>query len=137
MFLDGQDSGSIATRRLRLSVGRKIEDEREAARCLRAAKRKGMSAGAWARAHGVDGRSLHAWQMNIARRGTTAPVRRRKTLQKARSTTHALVELVPAVSSAVSGPGRYTVVVGSARVEFGDDVSVATLRRVLEVLRSC
>ena len=33
--------------------------------------------------------------------------------------------------------GRYAVVVGSARVEFGDDVSVATLRRVLEVLRSC
>lgn len=120
-----------------MSAGRKIEDEREAARCLRAAERKGMSAGLWARAHGVDGRSLHAWQMNIARRGTTAPARRRKTLQKSRSTAHALVELVPAVSSGVSGPGRYTVVVGSARVEFGDDVSVATLRRVLEVLRSC
>jgi len=27
---------------------------------------------------------------------------------KARSTAHALVELVPAVNSAVSGPGRYT-----------------------------
>jgi hypothetical protein len=75
--------------------------------------------------------------MNIARRGTTAPVRRRKVLPKASPTAHALVELVPAVTSAVSGPGRYAVVVGSARVEFGDDVSVATLRRVLEVLRSC
>ena len=30
-----------------------------------------MNAGAWARARGVDGRSLHAWQMNIARRGAT------------------------------------------------------------------
>ena len=120
-----------------MSVGRKIEDEREAVRCLRAAERKGMSAGAWARAHGVDGRSLHAWQMNIARRGTTAPVQRRKALPKVRSTAHALVELVPAVRSAVSGPSRYAVVVGSARVEFGDDVSVATLRQVLEVLRSC
>ena len=118
-------------------VGRKIEDEREAARCLRAAERNGMSAGAWARAHGVDGQSLHAWQMNIARRGTTAPVRRRKTSPKLSSPAHALVELVPAMISAAPGPGRYALVIGSARVEFGDDVSVATLRRVLEVLRSC
>ena len=116
-------------------VGRKIEDEAEAVRCLRAAERKGMSVGDWARAHGVDGRSLHAWQMNIARRGTTAPVRRRKTVPKANSTAHALVELVPAATSAGAGPGHYAVVVGSARVEFGDDVSVATLRRVLEALR--
>ena len=71
-----------------MSVGRKIEDEREAVQCLRAAEREGMSAGAWARAHGVDGRSLHAWQMNIARRGTRAPVRQRKTLPKASSTAH-------------------------------------------------
>jgi hypothetical protein len=27
--------------------------------------------------------------------------------------------------------------IGGARLEFGDDVSVATLRRVLEALRSC
>jgi len=120
-----------------LLVGRKIEDEREAVRCLRAAERKGISAGAWARAHGVDGRSLHAWQMNIARRGTTAPVRRRKTAPKTSSMAHALVELVPAMASAAPGPGRYALVVGSTRVDFGDDVSVATLRRVLEVLRSC
>ena len=117
-------------------VGRKIEDEAEAVRCLRAAECEGMSVGVWARAHGVDGRSLHAWRMNIARRGTKAPVRRRKAAPKASSTAHALVELVPA-ATAIAGSGRYAVVVGSARVEFGDDVSVATLRRVLEVLRSC
>lgn len=120
-----------------MSVGRKIEDEREAVRCLRAAERKGMSAGAWARAHGVDGRSLHAWQMNIARRGAPGPLRRRKTRPKASPAAHSLVELVPAVTSAAPGSGRYALVVGSARVEFGDDVSVATLRRVVEVLRSC
>jgi len=120
-----------------MAVGRKIEDEREAVRCLRAAERTGLSAGEWARAHGVDGRSLHAWQMNIARRGTMVPVRRRKKAPKASSTTHALVELVPAAAPAVSVPGRYAVVVGGARLEFGDDASVATLRRVLEALRSC
>jgi hypothetical protein len=122
---------------LRLSVGRKIEDEREALRCLRAAERKGVSAGEWARAHGVDGRSLHAWQMNIARRGTSAPLRRRKKFANAKPAARALVEIVPAAMPAVSGLGRYALVVGSARVEFGDDVVVATLRRVLEALRSC
>ena len=96
-----------------------------------------MSAGAWARAHGVNGRSLHAWQMNIARRGTTAPFRRRKTLPKASSTAHALVELVPAAMPTAKGAGGYALVVGDARLEFGDDVSAATLRRVLEALRSC
>jgi hypothetical protein len=120
-----------------LSVGRKIEDEREAVRCLRAAERKGMSAGAWARAHGVDGRSLHAWQVNIARRGTKSPRKRRKGESQAPRAAHALVELVPAAMPAERGAGRYALVIGRARVEFGDDVSVATLRRVLEALRSC
>jgi hypothetical protein len=48
------------------------------------------------------------------------------------------VELVPApqpVQEVVSG--RYVLEVAGARVEFGDDVSVATLRRVLEALRPC
>jgi len=120
---------------LRLSVGRKIEDEREAMRCLRAAKRRGLSAGDWARAHGVDGRSLHAWEMNLARRGTTSPVKRRRMTQAAAA--HALVELVPAAITSPEVPSRYILVVGDARVEFTDEVSVATLRRVLEALRSC
>ena len=124
-------------RRLRLAIGRKIEDEREAVRCLREAARSGLSAGDWARAHGVDGRSLHAWQMNLGRRGTTAPRQRRKAPPKTKRATHALVELVPAVAAASQQLGRYALVVDGARVEFGDDVSVATLRRVLEALRSC
>jgi hypothetical protein len=118
-----------------LPVGRKIEDEREAVRCLHAAERASLSAGEWARAHGIDGRSLHAWQMNIARRG--APVRRKSRRKPDRVGGHALVELVPAVAPAVQGAARYVLVVDGARVEFGDDVSVATLRRVLEALRSC
>jgi hypothetical protein len=120
-----------------LLVRRKIEDEREVARCLRAAEEKGVSAGEWARAHGIDGRSLRAWQMNIARRGTSWSSQPRKTRTKAPPATHALVELVPTATSAVPVLGRYALVVGGARLEFGDDVSVATLRRVLEALRSC
>lgn len=115
-------------------VGRKIEDESEARRCLLAAKRGGLRAGDWGRAHGIDGRSLHAWQMNLERRGTMASPRRRK--RRASGAARALVELIPAGPDVV-GRGRYVLEVAGARVEFGDDVSVATLRRVLEALRSC
>ncbi|MBA3844653.1 MAG: hypothetical protein H0X39_18895 [Actinobacteria bacterium] len=122
-----------------MSVGRKIGDEREAVRLLRAAERSGLSAGELARRHGVDGRSLHAWQVNIARRGTQAPVRRQKARRQPVAAGHALVELVPAAAPVVErvGAARYVLEVAGARVEFGDDVSVATLRRVLEALRSC
>lgn len=121
-----------------MAIGRKIKDEREAARCLRAAERRGLSAGDWARAHGVDGRSLHAWEMNLARRGTTWPAKRRKASSsktRPKPTAHALVELVPAAMPLSQQAGRYALVVGGTRVEFGDDASVATLRRVLEALR--
>lgn len=118
-----------------MASGRKIEDEREAVRCLRAAERAGLSAGEWGRAHGVDGRSLRAWKMNIERRGTPVRRKRRPKLERA---AHALVELVPATAPAARvGAGRYVLEVGGARVEFGEDVSVATLRRVLEALRTC
>ena len=120
-----------------MAVGRKIEDEREALRCLRAAERDGLSAGEWGRAHGIDGRSLRAWKMNIGRRG--APARPRTRRAKPSQARHALIELVPATTPAVTGvgAGRYVLDIGGARLEFGDDVSVATLRRVLEALRSC
>lgn len=116
-----------------MAIGRKIEDEHEAVRCLRAAERQGQSPGDWARAHGIDGRSLHAWQMNLARRGTTS----RRAATKASGAAHALVELVPAAPFVAPAQSRYALVVGGARVEFSDDASTATLRRVLEALRSC
>ena len=50
---------------------RKITDELDAQRCLVAARRAGGDVGAWARANGVDGRSLNTWRMNLARRGST------------------------------------------------------------------
>ena len=46
-----------------MASARKIEDETEARRCLRAAKLAGYSAGEWARAHGIDGRSLNSWKV--------------------------------------------------------------------------
>jgi hypothetical protein len=118
-----------------LAAGRKIEDESEARRCLLAAKRQGLSAGEWSRAHGIDGRSLRAWQTNLERRqGVTARARK----PRARPATSALVELVPTTPGVnLARPSRYVLEVAGVRLEFGDDVSATTLRRVLEVLRSC
>ena len=119
-----------------MAVGRKIDDERDALRCLHEVARAGLSVGEWARAHGIDGRSLHAWRIAIARRGVAG--RRRKAQAKPKRAEHALVELVPAPRAVqLEEAGRYVLVIGAARVEFGDDVSVATLRRVFEALRSC
>ena len=115
-----------------MAAGRKIQDEREARRFVSAAKRSGSSAGDWARARGVDGRSLRAWALNLARRQTHDVPRRTRERAAARG----LVELVP-VTAEVSGVGRarYVLDVAGARLEFGDDAAVTTLRRVLEALR--
>jgi hypothetical protein len=114
-----------------MACGRKVHDEGEARRCLAAARRAGQAAGEWARAHGIDGRSLHAWSVNLAGRSTAGRSRRAPP-----PSSHALVELVPEESC--GGPtARYVLVVDDARLEFGDDASASTLRRVLEALRAC
>ena len=115
-----------------MAHGRKIHDEGEARRCLESASRAGQRAGAWAAAHGIDGRSLHGWLVNLEGRRRTAPSRR----AAPPSSAHALVELVPEIPR--GGPAaRYVLVVDDARLEFGDDASASTLRRVLEALRAC
>lgn len=116
------------------TAARKIKDELEARQCLLAAKRAGQRPGEWARAHGIDGRSLHAWKVNFERGRTRAPVARRA--REARPIASALVELVPRAAVATSCR-RYVLEVNGARLEFGDDVVVDTLRRVVSVLRSC
>ena len=123
-------------RNQREGTGRRIKSEAEARRCLLAARGSGLSIGDWARGRGIDGRSLRAWQMNLERRGSRK--RRERPSPKTKMTAHALVELVPRSSRAAGGGGqRYVLELGGARFEFGDDVSDATLRRVLEALRPC
>lgn len=112
-----------------MGFGRKIDDEADARRCLSAAKRAGKSAGEWARSQGIDGRSLHAWSVNLHRG------RASKALPKPTKPT-SLVELVP--RTVVGNPrARYVLEVAGVRLEFDDEASPATLRRVVEVLRSC
>ncbi len=116
---------------------RKIRDEKEARRCVTAARASG-NLGLWARAHGYDGRSLHAWAMNLARRvGAKAqpPRRPRLSERNIEASSPALVELVSAPSPALAG--RVVVQLGDVRIEVGPDFDSATLRRLLEVLRAC
>lgn len=123
---------------------RKITDEGEARRCLAAARKTGERAGAWARAHGIDGRSLNAWRINLARRGSGSTSARTATRPPAAMVVRprlgqraALVELIPAARPSAIGRARYTVYVGEVRVEVGDDFASETLRRIVEVLRAC
>lgn len=101
-------------------AGRKIVDERDARACLSAQARSGETLRAWARCNGIDGRSLHTWQINLSRSNSRPGV----------------VELVPRSATAQASPRRYVVSVGRGSVEIGDDFDAQTLARILEVL-SC
>lgn len=116
-----------------MAAGRKISDEDEARRFVMAAERAGQGGGEWARAHGIDGRSLHVWNMALNRRRNSAPAARRPSK---RSPKQALVEIVPR-APVVTTSAKYILEHNGVRVEFGDDVSADTLRRVLLVVRSC
>ncbi len=122
-----------------MAKGRKIKDEQEARRYLAAARASGAPRCEWARAHGVDGRSLNAWRMNLERRRPKNATSRKSRPSRAQTPVR-LIELVPQSTGSASvsgGSRRYVIDVASARVEFGDDFAEATLHRVLEVLRSC
>jgi len=105
-------------------AGRKVVNELEARRYLGAARAARGDLGVWARAHGIDGRSLNAWRVNLARRGG----RRRPTAPK-------LVELVPATVAASSA--RYLLHVRGVDLELGDNFDDATVRRLVGLLKSC
>ena len=96
---------------------RKVHDEREARALLAKVKIAGGSIGAWARAHGIDGRSLHAWSRNLARRGRA--VRPRRVADPA-------LRMVEIVASSASSPvgGRYVLFLKSNGE--GQDFSIVT-----------
>lgn len=109
---------------------RKVHDEREARALLAKVKVAGGDIGAWARAHGIDGRSLHAWSRNLARRGRAA---------RSRRAADPALRLVEIVASSAASPigGRYLLRLANAEVELGDNFREETLRQILAVLRSC
>lgn len=105
-------------------AGRRVRNEADARACLASERAAGGDSTGWARAHGLDGRSLNAWRLNLGRRS--------KSSGRRAVTRSPLVELVPA--PAAKSEARYVLEIGGARLEFGDAFSVDTLRRVLQVL---
>jgi hypothetical protein len=103
---------------------RKIQDEQDARACLRAARVAGLSAGEWAREHGVDGRSLNAWRLNLSRSEAGEEATRPR-----------LVELVPVAPTRADA--RYLVHLEGARIGLGDDFREDTLVRLVRALRAC
>ena len=47
-------------------MARKIRDRQDALTCLEAVQTSGMRLTPWARAHGVDARSLNCWRLTAA-----------------------------------------------------------------------
>lgn len=106
-------------------AGRRIRDEGDARACLASADASGLGRAAWARRHGVDGRSLNAWRLNLARRigqGELRPPVR-------------LVELVPTVP--MSPAPRYLVRCGRFEVELDDGFEEEVVERLLRVVAGC
>ena len=107
--------------------GRKIADETDAHACLEAAARSALSRAEWARAHGVDARSLNAWRMNLERRGRPDPP----------GSTLRLVELVTDETDTRSIGSGLRLVLGDVVVEVDRGFDTATLGRVLDVVARC
>ncbi len=111
---------------------RKIQDENEARECIAKMKESGLRLAVWARSAGIDGRSLHAWNVNLARGDSRTP----RGAPKARNVRRVnLVELVP--MTAPSRTARYIVQVGQLALEVDAQFDEVTMRRLVAVLRSC
>jgi hypothetical protein len=108
-------------------AGRRISNEQEARRCLGAARSASGGLAEWARSHGIDGRSLNAWRVNLERRRAPRP----------RVVAPKVVELVPVPIAAAVSSARYVLHVGGVGLELGDDFNEQTLRRLVGLLRSC
>ena len=105
-------------------AGRKVRDAAEARALLaEVGEVDGRARASWARARGIDPRSLHAWWLNLGGRG------RREEVSSLR-----LVELV--VESPSSWP-RYVVRVGDVAIEVDERFDGATLKRLLRVVATC
>ena len=111
---------------------RKIRDEADARTCLTAAKASGLTRAAWCRASGVDGRSLRAWSMNLARR--KPGVHRGRKTATAIAKRVELVELIATTPAPLRITPRYTVRVGKVGIEVSDDFDAGALRRLVAAL---
>ena len=108
-------------------AGRKVLNEQDASRCLTAVKASRSELGAWAREHGVDGRSLNLWRVNLERRGVL----------RVRAAAPKMVELVVAPRPVVGPRAPFVLRIGDVELEVGDHFDDASLRRLVGVIKSC
>lgn len=101
--------------------GRKIRNAGDARDCLEAVQESGMARAVWARANGVDARSLNAWRLNLERGGREKPEELR------------VVELVPEVRMS----SVFRVACGPFVVEVPPDFDQRALCRLLDAVASC
>ena len=104
-------------------VRRKIKDEKEARQFMRAVDESGVPPREWARQHGIDGRWLRAWRMNLDRRAR----REASSLQ--------LVELVPAVAAKTEAV--YRIRCREFVVELDEHFDDQVVGRLLGVVARC
>lgn len=102
--------------------GRKVLDEADARQLLDEVERSREPLAAWCRRYRVDGRSLNAWRINLARRDEV-PVGPR------------LVELV--VQEPVPRSSSIRVAYGDFTVQVEGEVDVDLLRDVLWAVSTC
>jgi hypothetical protein len=107
-------------------AGRKIVDEADARACLGAVASSGRTRVDWARAHGVDARSLNAWRMNLERRERLVQDRPLR-----------LVELVQPTATPRPGGSGVRVRAGGVVVELDRDFDMEVLVAVLDVVAPC
>lgn len=106
---------------------RKIRGEDEARSCLAAVEASGRPRVEWAKAHGIDARSLHAWHVNL-NRGRRMAARRRPAPSPPGP------RLVELFATNPSVPIPYRVRCGVFEVEVSGDVDEDRLGRVLRGL---
>ncbi len=107
-------------------AGRRIFNEQDARRCLAAAKESQASLAEWSRAHGVDGRSLNLWRVNLERRGGPGQCGALK-----------VVELVPVPTSPSGTRGPFRLHIHGVELEVGADFDEQALGRLVGLLKSC
>ncbi len=98
---------------------RKVRDRDDAGELLESLAASGQSLAEFCRAHGLDGRSLNCWRVNLARGAASAPRGLR------------LVELTAARPKQQA---IYRVVVDGVEVEVDDHFRADTLARLLAVV---
>lgn len=108
-------------------AGRKVFNEQDARRCLAAVKSSRVDLGTWARAHGVDGRSLNLWRANLARRGAV----------RVRAAAPRLVEVVVAPTPGGAPRAPFVLRIGGVELEVGTSFDEGALRRLVGLLKSC